>query len=236
MEFSLIQSQCSNDGIMSIEEIKAEILSFLVAPLDTTAAFVSAFINHVIDNTEVSRKLLVEILDFEERGVLSSPVVSFDETNSMSYFKACITETLRVSPSTAIILPRLVSEKGLVLNGQLIPAKTEIGANPVVINRNSDVFGPDSHYFRPERWLENEEAAKRMHKWMFTWGWGSRDCIGRNFVAIVAQKLLLEVSLLSIKQWKQKMLKLASISFSENSQSNGFQMIPNTDEAISGAC
>ena len=123
-----------------------------------------------------------------------------------------------------------------VSNGQLIPAKTEIGANPVVINHNSDVFGPDSHYFRPERWLENEEAAKRMHKWMFNRGWGSRDCIGRNFVAIVAQKLLLEVSLLSIKQWKQKMLKLASISFSENSQSNGFQMIPNTDEAISGAC
>ena len=113
----------------------------------------------------------------------------------MPYFMACVHETLRVSPSTPVTLPRVVSDGGLVLNHSFIPPGTEVGANPYVINRDHTVFGTDADEFKPGRWLEDPERAKNMHKWMFTWGWGPRDCVGRPLARMLAQKLLLQVRL-----------------------------------------
>ena len=50
-----------------------------------------------------------------------------------------------------MIMPRYVSKGGLNVNGQYIPEKTEMGANPYVIHRDTAVFGEDAHVFRPEK-------------------------------------------------------------------------------------
>ena len=106
----------------------------------------------------------------------------------MPYFMACVNGTLRVSPFTPVTLPRIVSNEGLILNNPFIPPGTEVGANPYVINRDQNVFGMDADEFNPERWLEDPERAKHMHKWFFTWGGGPRDCVGRPFARILITK------------------------------------------------
>lgn len=134
-----------------------------------------------------------EIEDFERQHRLSSPVAKFDETNQMPYFIACVKETLRFSPSTPMIMPRYISTGGLTVDGHWIPAKTEMGANPYVVHRDTTVFGEDADTFRPERWLGNEQRAKVMDKFLMTFGYGTRTCLGKNIAQLETQKLCLQV-------------------------------------------
>ena len=86
------------------------------------------------------------------------------KTEILAYLLAFVNETLRASPSTPVTLPRMVSDGGLLLNNTFIPPRTQIRANPYVINRDRMVFGTDADDFNPERWLEYPEKTKQMHK------------------------------------------------------------------------
>ena len=165
----------------------------MVAASDTTSAFICPFVNNICQNCSVYSKLMEEIEDFEKTGRLSSPVAKFDETNQMPYFMACVKETLRFSPSTPMIMPRYISEGGLMVNGHWIPEMTEMGANPYVIHRDTIIFGEDADVFRPERWLGNDQHAKEMDKYMMAFGYGTRTCLGKNIAQLETQKLCLQV-------------------------------------------
>lgn len=194
--YSLLKTKTLDGGKPSILDIKAECLSFMIAASDTTAGLVSPLIASVIERPKVYEKVMLEIDRFEREERISRPVASFDETNEMAYFMSCVKETLRLFPPTPIILPRFVCQGGLNLGEHMhIPEGTEIAANPWVTNRDPTVFGRDADKFRPERWLEvNELQLKEMEKLIFTFGHGSRECIGKNLALLEAQKLCLQVS------------------------------------------
>ena len=167
----------------------------MVAASDTTSAFICPFVNNIIQDARIYAKLGAEIADFEKQGRLSSPVVTFDETGQMPYYMACVKETLRYSPSTPMIMPRCVGEGGLELDGRHVPEGAEMGANPYVVHRDTTVFGEDAHLFRPERWLGNEERVREMDRYLMTWGYGTRSCLGKNIAQLETQKLCLQVRL-----------------------------------------
>lgn len=179
---------------ISVEEVKTECFVLMVAASDTTAAFFCGFVRYVSETPGVYQKLVKEISEFEAAGKLSSPVATFAEIQEMPYFLACYNETLRVQPSTPMIIPRYVSEGGIEINGQHVPAGTEIGANPYVIHRDKGIYGEDTDKFRPDRWLEDEERAKLMDKYILTWGYGSRVCLGKNIALLETYKALIAVS------------------------------------------
>jgi cytochrome P450 len=52
--------------------------------------------------------------------------------------------------------------------------------NAMVTQYDKDVFGEDSHEFRPERWLVSEEQWRIMEKAMLVFGAGTRTCIGKH--------------------------------------------------------
>jgi len=82
-----------------------------------------------------------------------------------------------------------VPDPGFTLpDGRFIPAGRIVGVNPSVMTLDHNVYGPDAHIFRPERWLqrysENVEGyADRLRKMeelnTFVWGGGNRTCLGR---------------------------------------------------------
>ncbi|KAK3178071.1 hypothetical protein OEA41_000203 [Lepraria neglecta] len=164
-----MQAKGADGDFVSPEDVKTEILALLIATTDTTAAFICAFINHILDNADVMTKLTAEIREHQTQGQLTSPVVSF-RSNTLFH-------GLSVRP----------------YDGH------RIGANPYVINRDRSVFGTDADDFRPERWFRDLEKTREMHKWMFTWGWGPRDCVGRHFARVLAQKLLFQVCFVSFQ-------------------------------------
>lgn len=178
---------------MSLQEVERQCFILTVGSQDTSAAFMSALVNYVLEYPKVGSKLLNEIALFERSGKLSSPVVTYDETVEMHYFMACVHETLRLSPSVSIILPRYAPAGGMLLNGTWISEQVEIAANPYVIHRNTEIFGSDADVFRPERWLGNPEQVRLMHKYSFWFGYGSRKCLGRNIAMFESQKFVAQV-------------------------------------------
>lgn len=181
-------------GQFSIADAERECFLLTVAAQDTTAGFICPLISLISLHPRVLRTLRGEIRACEDAGRLSSPVAKYDEITAMPYFEACVRETLRLQPPTPMILPRYVGEGGMILEGHQIPEGTEIGANPWVIHRDPDIFGDDVDEFRPERWLEDEERVKRMSKYDFTWGYGSRKCVGKYIALMDGKKFVLQVS------------------------------------------
>ena len=70
---------------------------------------------------------------------------------------------------------------GVDIKGHFIPGGTIIGASAWTIHAKEEIFGKRTEEFRPERWLEVDEGErKRMENSLFTFGYGSRVCIGKT--------------------------------------------------------
>ena len=180
-------------GRFTISDAERECFLLTVAAQDTTAGFISPLISLISTNDRVERILLQEIRAFEEAGRLSFPIGRYDEITAMPYFEACVREALRLQPPTPMILPRYVGEGGMSVEGLEIPEGTEIGANPWVIHRDPQIFGDEVDEYRPERWLEDEDRLKVMNKYDFTWGYGSRKCVGKHIAMMDGKKFVLQV-------------------------------------------
>ena len=165
----------------------------MVAGPDTTSALICATIENIISDSKIYDKVMLEIRAFTSQGDLNTPIASFAQIQNMPYFTSCVWESARLSPPIPVVLPRNVSSGGLVLDGQFIPEGTSIGASPSVVNRDPSVFGTDVDVFRPERWLGPKDTVRQMHRFLFTWGFGSRKCVGRNLALMETYKLCVQV-------------------------------------------
>ena len=195
---SFLETKDVDGSRMSHEEAERQCFIFTVGGQDTSAAFISAFVNLVLENPAVNSKLMSEIALFEQLGKLSSPVARYDETVAMPFFMACVHETLRYIPSVSMLLPRFAPEPGMLIEGIWVPGTAELAANPFVIHRNRKIFGLDANTFRPERWLGDPNDVRQMHKYSLAFGYGSRKCLGKNVALFESQKFCVEVSLLLI--------------------------------------
>lgn len=165
----------------------------MVAAPDTTSALICATIESIISNPRIYANVIHEIGVFTASGKLSSPIASHTQIQSLPYFTSCVWEAARLCPSVPAVLPRRVSSGGLVLNGRYLPEGTSIGACAPVINRDPIIYGPDPHVFRLERWLGPRDHVKQMHRFLFTWGFGTRRCAGKNLALIEIYKVCLQV-------------------------------------------
>ncbi|KAI8692462.1 hypothetical protein NCS56_00003100 [Fusarium sp. Ph1] len=145
----------------------------VAAGSDTTAISLRAIIYFLLQNPRAHHRLQDEIHTFSAEGKVSDPV-TFGEACKMPYLQAVMKEAMRVHPSAQW-------------------TGTEVGINPYVIHRNTSIFGDDAEVFRPERWLENEEKAKEMDRYMVQFGTGSRVCLGKNISLMEMSKLLPEI-------------------------------------------
>ena len=164
-----------------------------VGSQDTNSAFISAFIDLLLQHPESYIRLTDQIGEYDRNGRLSSSIVSYEETVQLPYFMACVQETLRFTPPVSLALPRYAPAGGMLINNVWVPEKTELAANPFVLHRNRDFFGADASAFRPDRWLEDSSKTKAMQKYFFAFGYGSRRCIGKNIALFTAQKFLVQV-------------------------------------------
>ena len=195
---------------MSRKDLKAEVITFSAATLDGVAAFTCPFIDNMIQHRDVRARVIAEIDAAESTNRLTHPVATYDETNRLPYFMACINETLRRDAPAQTILPRLVSEGGYEIDidagdggGQYryyIPEGTQMGASPFIIHRDESIFGPEPEEFRPERWLSSPPSqtcpsprVSRMEKYGMWWGYGDRECAGKYYAQMEMQKLCLEL-------------------------------------------
>ena len=147
----------------------------LVAAGLTTAAWAMSVISfYVIQNPSVYESLRHELVSaLPER----DKTLSWSNVENLPYLNACIREGLRFSHGVTARSPRLW-DKELQYAGWTIPARTPVSLSIYDHHVNEDIF-PESRTFRPDRWLdESGNLSKSMDQWFFSFGKGSRSCLG----------------------------------------------------------
>ncbi|KAB2100110.1 hypothetical protein AG0111_0g11743 [Alternaria gaisen] len=121
--------------------------------------------------------------------------------NSCRYLRACIEESLRLSPPVGGAPWRRVVSDGLLVDGQSIPAGCDVGTSVYALHHNSAYFKAP-FVFRPSRWLTDSGAQGRESRDIrlaqsafAPFSIGPRSCLGKGMA--YAELTLVLATLLS---------------------------------------
>ncbi|KAJ7888474.1 cytochrome P450 oxidoreductase [Mycena leptocephala] len=154
--------------------------SILGAGSDTTAITMRAMIRFIVGDVEIYRKVEKEIDDAVNCGAITFPL-SYSDGGKLSYFQACLRETLRLHPPVPWTLARSVGAGGANIADHFFAEGTEVSMSPFVLHRCPEAYGDDAAVFRPERWIEADaEQRKMMEHNNLAFGSGPRVCIGKT--------------------------------------------------------
>ncbi|CAG8909742.1 unnamed protein product [Penicillium egyptiacum] len=156
---------------------------------DTTSISLGSIVYYLCRHQNAMHALREEIATMEAKGEISNPV-TFAESQRMPYLQAVIKEALRMHPATGLPLGRVVPPGGKVIAGCQLPEGTVVGINSWVAHANTAVFGDDASNFRPERWLDGKEKTASLDRYFFSFGMGSRTCIGKHISLLEMSKLV----------------------------------------------
>lgn len=188
---SLIQGHVKDPERFREGDVFAVAHGAIFAGSDSTASTMQSFFYHILDAKPVYAKLLKEIEEAVSSGAIPSDGnITWTQSQNLLYLQACLKEAMRVRPAVGLNITRKTPPEGAELDGVFFPGGTVIAANGWVLHRDKDVFGRDADDFTPERWLEDEERAKRMERYMFQFGGGSHLCIGRNLALLEINKVV----------------------------------------------
>ena len=136
---------------------------------------------------------IVERLRAELTKLMPMPTMdaSWLDLEKLPYLTAVIKEGLRLHHGLTARNPRVAPHENLQYKEWVIPAGTPVSSIQALIHLNPDIFH-DPRAFLPERWLDHGEIRKGADKFMFSFGRGSRACLGINlayaelFIALAA--------------------------------------------------
>lgn len=149
---------------------------------DTTAIALTHALYYLIQNPHALATVRKEVADaFSEE-----PIARYASVKNLPYLRACLDESLRLSPPVSRGLERRTPSRGMRIMGEEIPGDVVVSVPTYVAHRDPAIF-PEPELYRPERWLENEENAKKMREAFVPFSTGARGCIGRNITMIEQQ-------------------------------------------------
>jgi len=188
------------DGLgLSPENIRSQILTFLFAGHDSTAAAMSSLMVFLIANPDVEVKLAAEIQE-----VVGSADLAAHHLAQLPYLDWCLKETMRLLPPAGSIRKTSL-QSDLVLGGRWkLKKDTPILIAIFALQNDPETWGPDVTLFKPERW-----AAGAPHPFSYMpFSMGPRGCIGKEFSLIeqkvVAVKLLQNFAIRCPEAWKPR--------------------------------
>ncbi|KAJ5111660.1 hypothetical protein NUU61_001290 [Penicillium alfredii] len=180
--------------IIDTNMVVTYLLSNVLAGSDTTGSAMCSALYNILKHPQSHQKLRYEL----RCGGIQLPA-QWRDLKCLPYLDAVMRESMRIYPPIGLMIERVVPVGGFTLpDGRFVPEGTIVGMNPWVINRNEDIFGPSTDSFIPERWLptpgESDEDYKvrftKMNSVDFTFGAGSRTCLGRDLARLESYKLI----------------------------------------------
>ncbi|XP_047202612.1 1,25-dihydroxyvitamin D(3) 24-hydroxylase, mitochondrial [Girardinichthys multiradiatus] len=169
----ILQQSC-----LSKKELYAAITELQIGGVETTANSMLWVIFNLSRSPAAQKRLLQEIREV----VPSDQDPCGEHIKSMPYLKACLKESMRLSPSVPFTSRTL--DKDTVLGDYAIPKGTVLMINTHALGSNEEYFN-DSKQFKPERWLrENSTINPFTH---VPFGIGKRMCIGRRLAELQLQ-------------------------------------------------
>ncbi|KAJ4357742.1 uncharacterized protein N0V89_002318 [Didymosphaeria variabile] len=185
--YHLLNAKDSETGNgFSMDELWGESNLLIIAGSDTTSTAMAATFFYLAHNLMTLQKLCQEVRntfsDVEE-------IVSGPKLSRCAYLRACIDESMRMTPPVAGALPRQVLSGGIDIDGHHIPAGVDVGVPHYAVHHNADYF-PRPFDYVPERWL-SDPAANPLHNKLSDahaafcpFSIGPRGCIGKGLAYV----------------------------------------------------
>ncbi|KAH0835840.1 cytochrome P450 [Lanmaoa asiatica] len=178
---------------LSDEDVLAQVPTFVVTGHETASTATTWALYAITTAPGIQTKLREELLSVDTENP------SMDELMALPYLDAVVKETLRVhapvigTMRTAMkddVVPvekPFMDKNGVVRDSISIRKGETIFINVLAINRSQELWGPDAHEFKPERWENIPEAVSQIPGvWghLLTFLGGPRACIGYRFALV----------------------------------------------------
>lgn len=167
---------------MSLEQVRDEVATFLLAGHETTATTLSWAWYLLTLHPEWQDRLYEEV-----HGVTGGRRLTAEDVPSLPLTRAVIDETLRLYPVVANLLRR-AAETVEVAPGLTISKGDTVLISPWVLHRHKR-FWREPERFDPMRFI-GEETADRPRQIYMPFGGGPRICIGMSFAIMEAVLIL----------------------------------------------
>jgi cytochrome P450 len=178
----LLAQQDSADGSLTDEDIRNEMVTFVLAGHETTATALT-WVCYLLSTHPHVQERLAE----EARIVLDGREPTMDDIPRLTYASAVFNETLRLFPPAGIFGRRALQKT--TLGGYDIPQGATVLLSPYIIQRNERYFeNPEA--FVPERW----ETSTPPKFSFFPFGGGAKMCIGEPMARTEGVLILAEIA------------------------------------------
>lgn len=154
------------------ENIRFQIITFLIAGHETTSGLLSFAIYFLLKHPRVLEKA------YEEADrVLTDPVPSYKQVLDLTFIRMILQESLRLWPTAPAF--SLYAKEDTVIGGKYpITPKDRISVLIPQLHRDKDAWGDNAEEFYPERFEHPDQVPHHAYK---PFGNGQRACIGMQF-------------------------------------------------------
>jgi cytochrome P450 len=188
-----LEAKEKDPGFVDDQRVLALTVANMFAGSDTTAITLRAIFYFLLNNPAQFQKLLDELDKEQAEGRFhrSDNLVDWEEARDLPYLSACVKESMRLHPAVGLTLERIVPAQGVELCGHFLPSGTIVGCSAWALHAKGSIFGAGTDRFLPERWIDaSAEKQMEMNNALFSFGMGSRTCIGKNISLLEMYKLI----------------------------------------------
>ncbi|MES2638156.1 MAG: cytochrome P450 [Myxococcota bacterium] len=162
---------------LSDENIRYQVVTFLIAGHETTSALLSFTIALLLREEQARSRARDEVDAVLGGDVDAAPTAA--QLRQLRQVRQVLMEALRLYPPASVFSRR--PRAPTVLGGKwAITPEDDVRVLLPLVHRDPAVWGPDPERFDPSRFDPEAEAARPPAAWM-PFGTGQRACLGRNF-------------------------------------------------------
>jgi cytochrome P450 len=155
----LFEDKHGQANFYPIGELVAECSIMMNAGSDTTASALTNVLYWLLKNPSCYTKLREELDAVLEPDDKFAP---YDRVRYLPYLRACLDESMRLTPPNTMSVPRMTPAEGMNIIGHWIPGNTTVHCPTYSMHRNEQAF-PEPEAYRPERWLAGHAKELQPH-------------------------------------------------------------------------